>query len=487
VPELRRRREEMISSFGPGRGRIKVILAAFALALVFYGGCWGAGVEVISGKGRRINLEVGKSIIIRSSVPFVRVSSANDQVATVTGLSPTQVYVTGKASGVTNITVWQAEDKIAAVYDIEVAPDISRVKEKIQHIYPEEKGLQITASHDSLTLSGTVSSTAALSQILALVEAYAGEKKVVNTVQVAGVHQVMLEVRVAEMQRTLTKRLTIDFVTIAGSSLGTSLLGNLATINTFTGGPHSSSLDLKFAPNTNGLFHITGGNASFTGFLDALKEDGLVKVLAEPTLLTLSGQTAHFQAGGEFPVPVPQGLGTVGIEYKPFGVILDFTPTVLDENRISMKVAPEVSQLDFTTAVNIQGTTVPGLTKRRVSTVLELGDGQSFAIAGLLQDNITETVGKYPFLGDVPVLGALFRSSQFKRNETELIVIVTPHLVKPINLKKQPLPTDKYVEPSDTDFFLRGLLQGCGKASPPPVCKDGTTGLQGEFGHAVPN
>jgi len=250
-------------------------------------------------------------------------------------------------------------------------------------------------------------------------------------------------------------------------------------------GTATSPLSLNLAPTTNALFHI-GSNPSVTAFLDALKQDGLVKVLAEPTLMALSGQTAKFLAGGSFPVPVPQGLGTVGIEYKDYGVTLQFTPTVLDDNRISMKVAPEVSELDYTNAVTISGTTVPALTTRGVSTVIELGDGQSFAIAGLLQDNITETIGKYPYLGDAPVLGALFRSSQFQRNETELVVIVTPHLVKPIDLKNQPLPTDRYIEPSDTDFFLRGLLQGCQKASPPPVCQDSKAGLEGDFGHALP-
>jgi pilus assembly protein CpaC len=476
----------MCSRLGTRLGKTKLFLAAFALVLVSYAGCWGAGVEVISGKGRKINLEAGKSVIIRSEVDIVRVSSANPDVATVTALSPKQVYVTaGKTSGVTNITLWQAEDKVAAVYDVEVAPDVSSIKEKIQRLFPEEKGVRITASHDSLTLTGTVSSTAVLSQVLALTEAYGGDKKVINMVQVSGVHQIMLEVRVAEMQRTLTKQLSINFTTLAGASFGAGLLANPGSVAGSVSGSINTPPLLNIAPTTNALFHIAG-NPSWTVFLDALKQDGLVKVLAEPTLMALSGQTATFLAGGEFPVPIPQGLGSVAIQYKPYGVQLSFTPTVLDDNRISMKVTPEVSELDFTTAVTISGTTVPGLTKRGVSTVIELGDGQSFALAGLLQDNITETIGKFPYLGDVPVLGPLFRSSNFQRNETELVVIATPHLVKPIDLKNQPLPTDRYVEPSDTDFFLRGLLQGCQKASPPPVCQDSEAGLQGEFGHALP-
>ncbi|MGO8944132.1 MAG: type II and III secretion system protein family protein [Syntrophobacteraceae bacterium] len=493
----------MCSRFGPRIGKIKLFLAAFALVLVFYAGCRGAGVEVISVKGKKVNLEVGKSVIIRSEVPIVRVSSANPEVATVTALSPTQIYVTGgKTPGVTNITLWKTDDKIAAVYDVEVAPDVSSIKEKIQRLFPEEKGLQVIATHDSLTLAGTVSSTAVLSQALALAEAYGGpEKKVINVVRVSGVQQVMLEVRVAEMQKTLTKQLSINFSTLAGSSFGMGLLGSPGSIvnpvnslspagtlvpaTATAAASITSPLTQNLAPATNALFHISG-HPSVTAFLDALKQDGLVKVLAEPTLLALSGQTATFKAGGSFPVPVPQGLGTVGIQYTDYGVILAFTPTVLDDNRISMKVEPTVSELDYSNAVTIQGTTVPALTSRGVSTVIQLGDGQSFAIAGLLQDNISETIGKYPYLGDVPVLGTLFRSSQFQRNETELIIIATPHLVKPIDLKKQPLPTDKYVEPSDKDFFLRGLLQGCQKASPPPVCQESQAGLEGDFGHALP-
>jgi pilus assembly protein CpaC len=407
----------------------------------------------------------------------------------VTKLSPEgqpfkQVYVSGVAPGVTNITLWQAEDKVAAVYDVEVGPDVSSLKEKIQRLFPDEKGLRISATHDSLTLAGTVSNTAALSQLLAMAEAYGGEKKVINMVQVSGVHQVMLEVRVAEMQRTLTKQLTINFTALAGSSFGAGLLGGLGTIASVNAGP-TTTLSVNVASATNALFHIAG-NPSWTAILDAMKQDGLVKILAEPTLMALSGQPASFKAGGSFPVPVPQGLGTVGIQYMDYGVSLEFTPTVLDDDRISIVVAPKVSELDYTNAVTIQGTTVPALTERKVSTVIQLRDGQSFVIAGLLQDNITETIGKYPYLGDVPVLGTLFRSSQFQRNETELVVIATPHLVKPIDLKNRPLPTDRYVEPSDTDFYLRGLLQGCQKASPPPVCQDSKAGLEGDFGHALP-
>ncbi|MDR3566497.1 MAG: type II and III secretion system protein family protein [Syntrophobacteraceae bacterium] len=473
----------MCNRLGLPTAKRREILVGLALVLVLYTGCRAAGVGVISGRGGKIDLVAGKSVVIKSAVPIIRVSSANESVATVAAISPNQVYVTaGKTPGVTNITLWQAQDKIVAIYNVEVSPDMSRVREKIRQVFPGERGLIVTAGNDSVTLAGTVSSAPVMSQICELAKQYCEGKPVINAARVSGIQQVMLEVRVAEMDRSLTKRLSLDFVTQTGGSIGTSVLGGLAGL---TGGS-SSPLSATVATTANSLFHIAGGAVSWTQFIDALKEDGLVKILAEPTLVAMSGQTAKFLAGGQFPVPVPQGLGTVGIEYKPYGVQLKFTPTVLDGGRISMKVAPDVSELDFNNAITIQGTTVPALTERGVETVLELGDGQSFAIAGLLQDNITETIAKFPGLGNLPVLGPLFRSSKFQRNQTELIVIVTPHLVKPLNMQNQPLPTDHYTEPSDTDFFLKGLLQGCQSATPPPICQPGDQGLDGQFGHALP-
>jgi pilus assembly protein CpaC len=216
---------------------------------------------------------------------------------------------------------------------------------------------------------------------------------------------------------------------------------------------------------------------------------GLVKVLAEPNLIALSGQTANFLAGGEFPIPVPQELGRTTIDYKQFGVGLQFTPLVLSSGKINMKVAPEVSELDFTNAVSFGGFVIPGITTRRVSTMIELGDGQSFAIAGLLKNNVREIVSKFPIFGDIPVLGALFRSSSFQKNETELIVIVTPHLVKPLDMAKQTLPTDQYIEPNDLEFYLLGNTEGKEKGnikdSTPPADSTGG-GFEGKFGLIIP-
>jgi pilus assembly protein CpaC len=294
----------------------------------------------------------------------------------------------------------------------------------------------------------------------------------------------MLEVRVAEMARSVTKRLGINFNWVNGDKFGASLLGGLTELvkpdqaNIASGGPFG----LFVTPAVNALFRFNSGNTTWTGFVDALQTDGLAKVLAEPTLIAMSGQNANFLAGGEFPVPVPQGLGTVAIEYKAYGVSLSFIPTVLSQEKINIKVTPEVSELDFSTAVQFSGFVIPGITTRKASTTIELADGQSFAIAGLLRENILEDIQKFPLLGEIPVLGALFRSESFRKNETELIIIVTPHLVKPLNMAKQTLPTDFYVEPTDAEFYLEGLLTGRQRSNDPSL----TGELEGDFGHAIP-
>ena len=434
----------------------------------------------------KLNVVMGKSVIVKSAEQVKRVSIADPAIANFVLTSPTEIYVTGKAAGLTNMTLWKDKGQYS-IYDIEVGYDVSRLKRQIQEILPEEKGLRITAIHDSISLSGLISNASNLAQVLAVARAYAPEGKVHNLVEVRGVHQVMLEVRVAEMQRSLGRRLGVNFnyVTESGK-FGINTLANLTTlvrpdsanISTPAPGPFSTFV----APAVNALLRFTSGGTTWTGFIDALKTDGLVKILAEPTLIALSGQSASFLAGGEFPVPVPQGLGTVAIEYKQFGVSLNFTPIVLADNKINIKVRPEVSELDFNNAVAISGSLVPGLNTRSAETVVELADGQSFAIAGLLRDTSRDAVQKYPLLGELPILGVLFRSREFQKNETELVIIATPHLVKPLDTAKQPLPTDFYVEPSDTEFYVLGLMEGQGGGQSGKMKGE----LDGEFGHAMP-
>lgn len=572
---------------------------------------------------QKLALTVGKSVIISSPDPVKRVSLGTPEgipeIAVAMVLTPRQIYLTGKTPGVTNLTIWGSNSRVSAVMDLEVSPDISRLKEMIQKIMPEEKKIQATATHDnitlsgavstmthvnqalalaepffpkkvvnflkvedipdvtkfkealyqvmpeekeikvtatgdnkivvsgtvssksnlsnvlalsdayfpkrvlnllqaegspsqlkeaiykilpeekdlrvtptgeSITLSGTVSSTSNLSQVMAMAESYY-PKKVVNLLDVGGAHQVMLEVRVAEMSRSLLRRLGINFNAISdnGINLGLSLLGSLTRLP--TGSPGWPTGPLVVSDKVNALFRFTGAGATWTTFIDALKEEGLLKIMAEPTLITMSGKTANFLAGGEFPIPVPGDNGTITIQYKTFGVGLNFSPIVLSSTKISMQVTPEVSELDLSNAIQSSGIFIPALTTRRVSTTVELGDGQSFAIAGLLKENVREVVSKFPLLGDIPILGALFRSTSFQKSETELIIIVTPRLVKPMNLAKQTLPTDQYIEPNDFEFYLLGAMEGSPKedlAAGPSSTPDAHRGmkLEGEFGHAMP-
>lgn len=473
-----------------GFGFISIFIL-LGLLQIFPYECWAEGppgITLETTSPQRLSLTVGKSIIIQSPDPVKRVSLVSPEIADAMVLTPHQIYFTGKAPGITSSTLWGVDNKVIALLDLEICPDISRLKEMVHKVLPEEKDIRVSATHDHLTLSGTISSTVALSQVLALAGPYAplGEEKkpkIINLIEIAGVHQVMLEVRVSEISRSLLRRLGFNFnyVSSSGRNFGLSLLNRLTSLPA-AGFP---STGIEASDSVNAIFRFFSNDITWTIFIDALKEEGLLKILAEPTLITLSGKTANFLAGGEFPVPVPQSTGaggtTITIDYKPFGVGLSFTPTVLSNKKINMLVVPEVSELDFSNALTTSGFVVPAITTRRVSTVIELADGQSFAIAGLLKDDVREIVSKFPLLGDIPILGALFRSTSFRKNETELIVIVTPHLVKPLDMAKQTLPTDQFVEPDDFEFYLLGNLEGKGKVKP-----TNGSGLEGDFGHIIP-
>lgn len=446
------------------------------------------GAHVVSSE--KLDLVVGKSIVIESPVSIERASIANPETADALVLSPRQIYVSGKTIGSTNLTLWREGGGVFSVFDIRVAPDLTGLKEQLHKLFPEEEYLKVTSAHDHVALSGAISSPAKLGRALAVAEAFAPEK-VINLLRVGGVQQVMLEVRIAEMNRDLLRRLGVNlsFSSKAGQDFGITTLNDLTTVVAprdavlFPGQAGQGKLPgLTNSPDpsqvtspqfgivplaVNSILRWRTGGHDWTAFVDALKDGGLVKVLAEPTLVALSGQEASFLAGGEFPYPIPQTFGTIIIEFKKFGVGLNFKPTVLADNLISVRVDPEVSELDFTNAIAIQGFIIPAITTRRVSTVVELRDGQSFAIAGLMRETVRERIKKFPVLGDVPVLGSLFRSSEFQKNESELIIIVTPRLVKPLDNANQVLPTDSLVEPNDLDFYLMGKLEG--KAAPEPV------------------
>ena len=435
---------------------------------------------------QKLELISGKSKVLDLPVAIKRASLANPEVADTVVLSPTQLYLTGKMTGITNLTLWNESGKMMGMYDVIIAPDLSRLKEDLHKTLPEEKGILVTSSHDHITLSGTASNANSLSRALSIAEAYA-PKKVINSMQVGGVQQVMLEVRVAEMNRELIKRFGINFSVLAPESFGISLLGQLTSLS---GAAQVGSQSIT------GIFGSTAGSVSWTAFVDMLKEENLLKVLAKPTLVALNGQEAAFLAGGEFPIPVPQAFGLVTIQFKKFGVGLVFTPNILDSKHISLNVAPEVSELDFQNALRTQGFTVPAISTRRANTTIELADGQSFAIGGLLRDNVKESVKKFPYLGELPIIGSLFRSSSFQKNETELVIIVTPHLVKPLDMTAQTLPTDYYVEPNDFEFYWMGFSEKSGfggklgqKSPAAEVLTNRVrkvSAMEGQVGHIVP-
>jgi pilus assembly protein CpaC len=494
------------------RLRVAGILLAFFLGLV---PDVGLGADTLIDRVKdnelvqKIKLRKGQSKVLRIGFPVSRISVAEPDVADIVLISEREVYITGQAPGVTNISLWGKKRFSTAMVLVE--PDVTLLKEKIHQVLPKEK-IAVESAENSIILSGEVSGPIAQESAMNLALPYAGGKKenIVNLLHVGGVQQVMAMVRVAEIQRNLTNRMNINvaFANTRGT-FGITTLGGLATITramlnlanittpgvgtTMTAAPLSpgqagpaavAGLEAALSTNLTAAFGGQGAGNSFfwSAFFDVLKSTGLGKVLAEPNLVTTSGQEAKFLAGGEFPVPVPSGLGTVGIEYKSFGVGLVFTPTVLDDNKIALRINPEVSELDFTIGTQILGTNVPGLRTRRVASQVEIKDGQTIAIAGLLSDNYRSALNKFPVLGDIPILGALFRSIAYQKNETELVILVTTNLVKPLKPNTPRLPTDNFIEPSEYEFYLLGKDEGRTAKPKNNVAKEN---LPAGFGHQL--
>lgn len=431
----------------------------------------------------RQHLTVGKSIRIVSPEKIIRVSVGAKEVADFVLLSPREVYVTGIAPGLTNLMLWGAGNRVIRVYDLNVAPDVSRLKQMIHDLLPNEAAtIKVMASQDAIALSGTVRDASSIQKVLSLAETYA-PKKVLNLLSVGGVQQVMLEVRVAEMSKDIVNRMGINLNAISsdGNFLYT-LIGGLTSIGSITSS--GSSTTTMNQGTALGRWNFTNGKTTttVTGVLDALKENGLIRILAEPNLVCLNGQSADFLAGGQIPIPAAGGLGTTTIEWKDYGVGLKFTPTIVDGDRINLQVHPEVSELDYTHGYSINSTTIPAISSRRTSTTVELRNGQSFAIAGMLSQYSHNSVDKYPMLGDIPILGNLFKSSEYQKNRTELVIIITAHLVKPLDKRHIVLPTDFGHEPDDVEFYLN---VGKAPARQTGVAAGGAS-LDGEFGHVVP-
>jgi pilus assembly protein CpaC len=419
--------------------------------------------------GRLINVPMNKGVLVDFSVPVSEVRVANPEIADVAVTGSKQILVSGKSFGTTQLIAW-VDGGQPTTFDVAVDIDLERLRASVRSAVPRAR-VQANSVLDTVVLAGTVPDAESAQHIMEIANIYSA--KVVNHLRVAGVQQVLLRCTVAEVNRTATRELGFNGW-MAGDNFkdafAVSQVGGINPVNIGGAGSASASLRIPFVTDQNGL-PLTASPTLSLGFprvqmqvfIRALRENGLLRVLAEPNLVTVSGQEASFLAGGEFPIPVPQGgqNNSVTIEYREFGVRLRFTPSVLSENTIRLHVAPEVSEPDFSTTVTIGGFTVPGLIERRVDTVVELGAGQTFAIGGLLSEKARGVSTKVPGLGDLPVLGALFSSVQYQSNETELVVLVTPELVGPLMPDQVAyVPGVDLAAPNDAELFLEGRLEG---------------------------
>lgn len=409
----------------------------------------------------------GKTAVLTTRAPYKRVSVGNPDIADVNPIAPTNILVTAKTAGTTQLILWDDNER-SQVIDVLVEFDLGALRAKFDSLFPGHD-VQAEAVNGSLALRGHVPSAEMAEQIVAVATPYG---KVLNFLEVSGGQQVMLQVRFAEVSRSAVTQLGVNGAYASGSFAGGSNIGQVNPTNMIPGDgsivgetPTPQGLELAEGSglvNPSVTLYGAGqiGNFFLEYFISALRQNNLVRILAEPNLIAISGQEASFLAGGEFPIPVTQGGGTgsggtaVTIEYREFGVRLNFTPIVLGDGRIRLKVSPEVSDLDFSTAVRFNGFVIPGLSSRKVTTVIELSEGQSFAIAGLLNNSVAATKDVTPLLGDLPVVGTLFRSVRYQRKETELVVLVTPRLVEAMNPDQVPgLPGEKWRHPTESDLF----------------------------------
>lgn len=441
--------------------------------------------------GPGMSLTIGKSTLVRLPAPISRISVGNPTVADVTLISSQELYLLGKTYGSTNVILWSRNGP-TTIIDVSVSIDAGSLQARLRELLPDEQGIVVRTAADSVVLAGEVSSALQAQYAVSIAEAFARSysvglqsairagnpevqqgqpitisqdrrgggdtPRIVNMMRIAQPQQVMLEVKVAEISKTLLDKLGVgmDAARVSGD-WRYSILSNFLTDSA----------------GVLGLVSRTGNRFQ----LDAEKRDGLVRVLAEPNIVSISGQEASFLAGGRIFIPVARdnalGGSTITLEEKEFGVGLKFTPTVLDGGRINLKVAPEVSELSQTgspfTTVGGQTSILPSFTTRRAQTTVQLMDGQSFAIAGLIKNNMTESINRFPVLGDVPILGALFRSSEFQTDRSELMFVVTARLVKPLPAGQLSLPTDHFTPPNRDEFFARGQLEGSGHPDVPPT------------------
>ncbi|MEL6679982.1 MAG: type II and III secretion system protein family protein [Pseudomonadota bacterium] len=410
-----------------------------------------------------IQVAIDRAIVLETERPVGELSIANPRIADVAVIGDSNLYVLGRATGRTTLTLIGEDGSLLTNVDIAVVPDLQEFKERLGEILPGEE-IEVRTANDGIVLSGTVSGARKVAKAIELANRYAPDN-VTNLLTVGGSQQVMLQVRFAEMQRSVSKELSsslgFNFVNgnFGGVGGGNRLIQNNNLANLYD---NDASTNVTLGNNQNGaaLIGFSAGGLSVDLLLEALETKGMVRTLAEPNIVAISGQDADFLAGGEYPIPVADNDGSVTVDYRPFGVELSFSPTVVDEDLISISLRTAVSSLDTTTQVTVSGITVNAFSVRRAETTVEMRDGQSFAIAGLLQDDFNDSAGQIPWLGDIPVLGALFRSSSFQRRQSELVVIITPHLVTPTEGGDLALPTDRVRIPNERELFLLGRVEG---------------------------
>lgn len=418
-----------------------------------------------------VNLSIGRGTLVNLSAPMSDLFVADNNIADVQVRSSTQLYVFAKTAGETTIYATSKSGKVVYSANVRVGTNIGSVDAMLRLAMPDAQ-IQATPMNGLLLLTGTVASPDDAAEAERLAQAFVGAgSQVISRLRTATPLQVNLQVKIAEVSREISKEIGFNLLTqdrsggflfglAQGRSPGTITNVTSPTLKDPFGNPRIVGTDYKFAAPGAGITSIGAAGRLFgldiISALDLAEADGLVTTLANPTLTALSGETASFLAGGEIPIPVSQDLGTVTVEFKQYGVSLSFTPTVLADGRISMRVRPEVSQLTSAGAVTLNNFEIPGFTTRRAETTVELGSGQSFMIGGLLSNSSNNSMEKAPFLGDLPILGNLFRSKRWRRAESELMIVVTPYLVKPVSANQIALPTDGYRATNDAETFLLG-------------------------------
>ena len=461
---------------------LRSVLRAAALSAVLFAPAWAQApvIRVLEGASAPdVSVPVNRAVVIEAAEAFAEVSVANPGIADVAALSNRTVYILGKQAGRTTLTLLGPGGRLIANVAVRVGPDLAEFKERLRDILPGEE-VQVRSAADGIVLSGTVSSAAGAARALELAERYA-PGRVSNMLSVAGTQQVLLRVRFAEVQRNASKELGFNW----GFGYGSGNFRSRGETGDFLTGDNAPLQPYVPSGTTEGILGIGINAGGFVAELtiDALENKGFARTLAEPNLVALSGDTASFLAGGEYPIPVFGGNdGQLTVEYRPFGVSLGFTPTVVGEDTINLALEAESSAIDSSIVIQNQGITFNGFSTRRASTTIELKDGESFAMAGLLQDEFFDSAAQIPWIGDVPILGTLFRSSDFQRRQTELVIIVTAYLVTPASDEVLAMPTDRVRIPSERELFLLG---GVEQAADPVLRAVAGREFEGPFGYVV--